>query len=102
MHVLFVVFFSTPALMCIFIFFNFSPLTNSGARKLLIMSFFAAVDCGPLDDPENGTVFHFSTTFGSPAFYSCFNGFVLVGSSVRTCLSFGNWSGSAPTCQGKT
>ena len=67
----------------------------------IIMFFSAAVDCGPLDDPENGTVFIFGTTFGFPAFYSCFTGYVLVGASVRICLASGNWSGSAPTCESK-
>ena len=90
------------ALICIFIFFNLSPLTNSSPCKLLIIYFSAAVDCGPLDDPENGTVFHFGTTFGSFASYSCVNGFAVVGNIFRTCLASGNWSGSAPTCQSKT
>ena len=68
---------------------------------MLAMFFSAAVDCGPLDDPENGTVFIFGTMFGSAAFYSCFTGYVLVGASFRICLASGNWSGSAPTCESK-
>ena len=60
----------------------------------------AVVDCGPLDDPENGNVFHVSTTFWSSAYYYCFTGYRLIGSSFRICLASGNWSGSAPICQG--
>ena len=75
---------------------NWKPL-------IMIMYFSTAIDCGPLDSPENGTVFlPFGTAFGSFALYSCFTGYNLVGSSFRTCLASGNWSGSAPTCQSKT
>ena len=60
-----------------------------------------AVDCGSLTDPANGSVTHTSgTTFGQTATYSCNTGYNLVGDSTRTCQATGNWSGSAPTCQG--
>lgn len=61
----------------------------------------AVVDCGPLENPENGNVFVFGTTFWSFASYSCFTGYRLIGSSFRICLGSGIWSGSAPTCQCK-
>ena len=40
------------------------------------------------------------TTLGQNATYSCNTGYNLVGDSIRTCQRTGNWSGSAPTCQG--
>ena len=59
------------------------------------------MDCGNLTDPVNGQVSHTAgTTFGQTATYSCNTGYNLVGDSTRTCQASGNWSGSAPTCQG--
>ena len=60
-----------------------------------------AVDCGNLTHPANGSVNHTAgTTLGQTATYSCNTGYNLVGDSTRTCQAIGNWSGSAPTCQG--
>ena len=60
-----------------------------------------AVDCGNLTDPGNGSVNHTAGTgLGQTATYSCNTGYNLVGDSTRTCQATGNWSGSAPTCQG--
>ena len=59
------------------------------------------VDCGSLTDPGNGSVtLTVGTTLGQTATYSCNTGYNLVGDSTRTCQAEGNWSGSAPTCQG--
>ena len=59
------------------------------------------VDCGNLTNPENSSVNHSAgTTFQQTATYSCDTGYGLVGDSTRTCQATGNWSGSAPTCQG--
>ena len=61
----------------------------------------AAVDCGNLTNPANGSVNHTAgTTFKQNATYSCDTGYNLVGDSTRVCQATGNWSGSAPTCQG--
>ena len=60
-----------------------------------------AVDCGPLTDPANGIVNHTAgTTSEQTATYSCNTGYNLVGDRTRTCQAEGNWSGSAPTCEG--
>ena len=60
-----------------------------------------AVDCGSLPDPANGRVDHTAgTSLGQTANYRCNTGYNLVGNSTRTCQPIGNWSGSAPTCQG--
>ena len=59
------------------------------------------MDCGNLNDPVNGSVTHTSgTTFGQTATYTCNTGYNLVGDSTRTCEATGEWSGSAPTCEG--
>ena len=59
------------------------------------------MDCDSLTDPANGQVDLTSgTTFGLNATYSCNTGYNLVGDSTRTCQATGEWSGSAPTCQG--
>ena len=59
------------------------------------------VDCGSLDDPENGTVSVPDTTYNSSANYSCDPGYGLIGDAMRTCLGTGSWSGSEPTCTSK-
>ena len=59
------------------------------------------MDCGSLPDPANGQVDHTAgTSLGQTGIYSCNTGYNLVGDSTRTCQATGNWSGSAPTCQG--
>ena len=58
-----------------------------------------ARNCGTLSNPANGQVSHTGgTTYGKRATYSCNTGYYRVGTSIRTCLSTGRWSGSAPTC----
>ena len=58
------------------------------------------VDCGTLDDPDNGQVNHTAgTTFGQTATYSCNTGYNLTGDSTRMCQATGVWSGSEPPCQ---
>ena len=67
----------------------------------MIYSILIVVDCGPLNDPANGRVSHTAgTTFEQTATYSCNTGYNLLGDSTRTCQATGNWSESAPTCQG--
>ena len=56
---------------------------------------------GALTYPANGQVDHTAgTTLGQTATYSCSTCYNLVGNNTRTCQATGNWSGSAPTCQG--
>lgn len=59
-------------------------------------------DCGTPDSTTNG---YFNTingtTFGSSALYLCNDGFLLVGSSSRSCQTENNtvqWSPEAPMC----
>ena len=70
-------------------------------RSLRNIFIILTVDCGTLTDPADGSVNHTTgTTFGQNAPYSCDTGYNLVGNSTRTCQATGNWSESAPTCQG--
>ena len=67
----------------------------------VFFSLATVVGCAPLTDPANGSVTHTAgTDLGQTATYSCNTGYNLVGDSTRTCQATGNWSGSAPTCQG--
>ena len=59
-----------------------------------------AVQCPALSDPENGAVSTTGTGVGDTATYTCISGYELSGSDTRVCGSDGEWSGSAPTCEG--
>jgi len=56
------------------------------------------IDCGPLENPSNGSVTALTTTVGSEANYACQTGYGPSGSSTRYCLATGMWSGVAPSC----
>ena len=67
----------------------------------MMLPILTVVDCGNLTDPGNGQVDHTTgTTFRQTATYSCNTGYNLVGDSTHNCQATGEWSGSAPTCQG--
>lgn len=60
--------------------------------------------CQPIKCPRltlvlNGRITATGRRVGSTATHVCFDGFVLVGNSVRTCLNTGVWSGEKPSCQ---
>ena len=63
--------------------------------------FFPAVDCGSLDSPMNGSFFGNLTVFPNSVRFDCDAGFILSGSSVRTCQSNGIWSGYETKCSGE-
>ena len=65
----------------------------------LVAFTYAVIDCGSLQNPENGLVTLTETTVGSTASYSCSgSNYDLVGAAERTCQADGMWSGSAPEC----
>ena len=57
------------------------------------------IDCGDPGTPTNGTRNITGTTLFSIVQYSCDDGYILIGSSVRECLSNESWSGVAPECE---
>ena len=59
------------------------------------------MDCGDLDNPDNGQVSQTGTTFGSTATYNCGDGYELDGEKTRTCQANEKWSGTAPRCRRK-
>lgn len=66
---------------------------------------YVGVVCPTLDDPNDGRVVlsGSSATFMSNATYSCNERFILIGGDdVRTCQANRTWSGSEPTCIGKS
>ena len=68
-------------------------------RKVHVPSPSQDVDCGSLQSPQNGYVSFLSTTPGSTATYSCFEGFELIGTATRRCEDNGQWSSSTPECR---
>ena len=42
------------------------------------------------------------TTYQETATYTCANSYQLVGATTRTCQDNGEWSSTAPICEGKT
>ncbi len=66
-----------------------------------------AVPCSDnLPAPTNGAITYAGGStnnrpVGATATYSCLGDYTLVGVSVRTCGSDGEWSGFAPSCQSK-
>ena len=67
--------------------------------SITLCYFHAAVDCGQLPPPKDGSVSVVGTSLGSKAFYKCGLGFDMVGAADRTCGANGAWSGDAPLCQ---
>ena len=60
-----------------------------------------ASDCGTLKPPRDGDVVLSGTSIGSTASYECFEGTVLEGDEIRTCVDGGVWSGVEPVCTRK-
>jgi len=85
----------------------FSALTSLHPFTLLINTCISkpyihtTVQCPDLPDPKNGQVSLSGMTVGRFAIYQCDAGFIPTGGNVvRVCEPNGQWSGSAPTCEG--
>ena len=62
-------------------------------------SFFSITECGPLVDPEDGSVSTTGVVFESEATYSCNTGFYLKGTDTAVCTADREWSPEPPTCK---
>lgn len=64
------------------------------------MSLYPAQDCGPLDNPANGSSIGDLTVFPNKIIFGCDEGFLLRGSNIRNCQANGTWSGNQTICEG--
>lgn len=64
------------------------------------MSLYPAQDCGPLDNPANGSSIGDLTVFPNKIIFGCDEGFLLRGSNIRNCQANGAWSGNQTICEG--
>ena len=67
---------------------------NSVLQKI----FTTGISCAILHPPSHGFVRLTGRRVGDTAFYSCSNGYTLVGKSRRECKPTGTWSGESPWC----
>lgn len=56
--------------------------------------------CGYPGEPKHGGITGKDYSFGKTVFYSCDNGFRLIGDRERKCMLSGRWTGAVPVCQG--
>ena len=56
------------------------------------------MDCGDLDDIDNGGVVMSTSTIGSTATYTCEEGYDLSDDVERTCQADGSWDEDEPEC----
>ena len=59
------------------------------------------MDCGTLDDIDNGGVVMSTSTFGSTATYTCVEGYDLSNDVERTCQADESWDEDEPECTRK-
>ena len=62
----------------------------------------AAVSCPYPRSPSHGSLSGDDFTFGKKISYNCEPGYKITGSRTRTCTASGTWSGTQPTCTGKS
>ena len=85
---------NTPICECKSLVFVYSQVDRC------VLSISAVIDCGSLDDPDNGQVELSNTTLGSTANFTCSWGYSLSnGNSTYTCEANGEWSGDPPICE---
>ena len=76
---------------------------SGSPKRIQLKSIFfsAAVDCGSLSAPRNGSSLGNFTVFPNELLFYCDPGFLLGGSSTRTCQANGTWSGIETICTRK-
>ena len=65
-----------------------------------LLLLFKAVDCGPLQALQNGSLTGESTAYPNVVNAACDIGFILRGSSLIECQANGTWSSSNTVCEG--
>ena len=81
--------------------FTYKACTRFGSDSTSFHKLFSAIDCGPLSAPMNGSSSGDSTVFPNSVLFKCDPGFLLNGSSRRTCQSNGTWNGLITVCVGR-
>ena len=66
----------------------------------VIQSSHLGLSCADPGIPSNGKRYGSVFTNGHNVHFQCEQGYSLVGSSIRTCLPTGNWSGTETRCVG--
>ena len=66
-------------------------------------NYITVIDCGSLNNPQNGRVQFNNTIFTSIAQYTCNTGYMLPTGTVgqRFCRDDSKWSGNEPICECK-
>ena len=69
--------------------------------NVFLYSSILGINCGSLNEPQNGFVSLSATAVGATATYRCKPGFVLEPEegNARVCSHSGKWTGSAPECR---
>lgn len=80
-------------IVCVFMIFSCTLL-------FLFLFCLEVISCGELPTPPNGNKIGTQITYGSTAIFTCDSGYMLVGSTVRECLSSGLWRGIETRCLG--
>lgn len=73
-------------------------ISNKCLYNLICVTYLAPC---PLLDLDDGTVRQHKGQKGSVAVLECADGYTLSGSPLRTCLTSGEWSGTAPECKSR-
>ena len=73
-----------------------------GNRVLINYITFTAIQCDKPENPLNGRAVYDSVSYNSLISYECNYGYMLIGDSVRRCERNKMWTGTEPTCKGKS
>lgn len=63
--------------------------------------FSVVVHCPDLEELPNGHFTGNGTSYRSTALYECAEGYLLIGTALRTCKATGQWTSRMPTCTSK-
>ena len=85
--------------------YNFVPTCHWGIACKRSSGFsrpgMAPTECSVPEDPDHGFRIGTNSSIGSVMKFGCLLGYTLTGPASMECQSNGEWSGKAPTCDGK-